>query len=96
MVATALVLKVLKQIWAQKHEKARRLRARIEAVLDWAKAHHYREGQNPAAGKVYLDQILDKTSNICNRRAITGRPRPTDPLCATRSSAEVGHHRKVI
>jgi integrase len=58
------VLKVLKPIWLTKHETARRLRARIEAVLDWATAHHYREGPNPARWKGHLDQILDKRDNI--------------------------------
>jgi integrase len=64
MVDTAMVLKVLKPIWTSKHETARRLRARIESVLDWATAHHYREGPNPVRWKGHLDQILDKTDNV--------------------------------
>jgi integrase len=61
---TSLVLKVLKPIWTEKHVTASRLRARIESALDWATAHHYRQGPNPAAWKNHLALILDKTANI--------------------------------
>jgi integrase len=60
----AIVLKVLRPIWTTKHETARRLRARIESVLDWARAHHYREGENPARWKGHLEKILDKPENV--------------------------------
>jgi integrase len=63
-VDTAVVLKVLKPIWTTKHETARRLRARIESVLDWARAHHYREGENPARWNGHLSEIFDKTVNV--------------------------------
>jgi integrase len=63
-VDTALVLKVLKPIWTTKHETARRLRPRIESVLDWARAHHYREGENPARWNGHLSEIFDKTENV--------------------------------
>ena len=63
-VDTALVLKVLKPIWTTKHETARRLRGRVESVLDWARAHHYREGENPARWNGHLSEILDKTDNV--------------------------------
>jgi integrase len=39
---------VLEPIWLTKAETAARLRARIERVLDWAKAHGHRTGENPA------------------------------------------------
>jgi hypothetical protein len=45
---TALVMKILEPIWTIKLETASRLRGRIEAVLDWAKAREYRSGENPA------------------------------------------------
>jgi integrase len=64
MVDTPLVLEVIKPIWLAKHETARRLRARIESVLDWATAHHYREGPNPARWKGHLSEALDKTDNV--------------------------------
>jgi integrase len=63
-VDTGLVLKALEPIWITKHETARRLRARIESVLDWAKARHYREGENPARWKGHLSKLLPKPSNV--------------------------------
>jgi integrase len=63
-VDTALVLKVLEPLWLTKHETARRLRARIESVLDWAKVHKYREGDNPARWKGHLDNLLAKPTEV--------------------------------
>jgi hypothetical protein len=81
LVDTALVLKVLKPLWTTKHVTASRLRTRIESALDWATAHHYRQGPNPAAWKNHLALILDKTTNIhLVESSITGR-------CPTRKSA---------
>src|SRR4051794_39956734 len=47
-VDTGIVLKALEPIWATKPETAGRVRGRVEAVLDWAKARGYRDGENPA------------------------------------------------
>jgi integrase len=63
-VDTALVLKVLKPLWTTKHVTAKNLRERIEATLDWARAHKYRDGENPARWKGHLDKILDKPDNV--------------------------------
>jgi len=52
------VLKVLKPIWSTKSETASRLRGRIERVLGYAKAKGWREGENPAAWKENLGNIL--------------------------------------
>lgn len=46
---TAAVLRVLDPIWTAKPETARRVRQRVEAVLDWAMARGHRpQGLNPA------------------------------------------------
>jgi integrase len=55
---TALVLKALKPIWKTKPETASRVRGRIEAVLDWARVHGYRTGENPARWKGNLKGAL--------------------------------------
>ncbi len=55
---TALVLRVLEPIWAEKPETASRLRQRIEKVLDSAKVRKQRDGENPARWKGHLDKIL--------------------------------------
>jgi integrase len=53
-----MVLKVLKPIWSTKNETARRVRGRIEAVLDWAKVHEMRSGENPARWRGGLQHAL--------------------------------------
>jgi len=55
---TALVLKVLEPIWTAKPETAGRVRGRIEAILDWAKARGYWAGENPARWRGHLDKLL--------------------------------------
>jgi hypothetical protein len=44
------VLKALSPIWLSKPETARRVRQRIRAVFDWAKAAGHRAGDNPVDG----------------------------------------------
>ena len=49
-IETPDVLRVLAPIWLTRPETARRVRQRIGAVLDWANAAGFREGENPVAG----------------------------------------------
>lgn len=58
------VLLVLEPIWKTKTETASRVRGRIEHILDWAKAHGHREGENPARWRGHLDKLLSKPSKI--------------------------------
>jgi integrase len=58
------VLKVLKPIWVEKPETASRLRGRLEAVLDFAKAQKWRSGENPARWKGTLDFLLPPTGRV--------------------------------
>jgi integrase len=55
---TALVLKAIEPMWATKPETAARLRGRIEAVLDWARARGFRHSENPARWRGHLDKLL--------------------------------------
>jgi integrase len=55
---TGLVVRVLQPIWTTKPETAGRVRGRIEAVLDYAKAIGFRNGENPAAWKGNLAHAL--------------------------------------
>jgi integrase len=57
-VDTEGVLKVLRPIWATKKETARRVRGRIEQILNAAKAEGLRTGENPALWRGHLDQVL--------------------------------------
>ena len=68
-VDTGLVLKVLEPIWTAKHETARRLRARIESVLDWAKVRGYRSGENPARWKGHLSRVAGEARQRSRRQA---------------------------
>lgn len=61
---TAAVLDVLKPMWAAKPETASRLRGRIEAVLDAAKAQGQRSGENPAAWRGHLSHLLPKRQKL--------------------------------
>ena len=63
-VDTALVVRALEPIWTTKTETATRVRQRIEAVLDWAKARGYRDGENPARWKGHLDSLLPSPGKI--------------------------------
>lgn len=60
----AAVLKCLKPIWTKKTETAKRVRQRVEAILDYAKAKSYRTGDNPAAWKGGLEPLLPKPNKI--------------------------------
>ena len=55
---TTLVLRVLQPIWAVKPDAATRLRQRLEATLDYARARGWRDGENPARWKGHLDHLL--------------------------------------
>jgi integrase len=61
---TAAVLGVLQPLWQRVPETASRLRGRIEAVLDYAKAHGWRSGENPAAWRGHLALILPKRGKL--------------------------------
>ncbi len=61
---TALVIQALKPIWRTKTETAIRTRGRIERILDWARASGFRTGENPAAWRGHLDQLLPAPGKI--------------------------------
>ena len=65
---TVLVLKVLEPIWTKVPWTARRLRGRIEMVLDWAKARDMRLGENPARWRGHLENLLPKKSKLLRVR----------------------------
>jgi integrase len=63
-VETGHVTRILEPIWTTKTETAKRLRGRIEAVLDYAKTHGWRTGENPARWKGHLSNILPKPRKV--------------------------------
>jgi integrase len=61
---TTLVMKIVEPLWSKKPETAARLRGRIEAVLDWATARAYRQGENPARWRGHLDKLLPARAKV--------------------------------
>ena len=58
------VLCVLRPIWTERTETAQKLRGRIERILDYAKTHGWRNGDNPALWRGHLANVLPKPSSV--------------------------------
>ncbi len=58
------ILSVLEPIWHKKTETACRLRARIEKILDWARARKHRDGPNPARWRGHMQVLLAAPNKI--------------------------------
>jgi integrase len=63
-ITTDAVLRCLTPLWTKKPETATRLRGRIEAVLDYAAARGWRDGQNPARWRGHLSNLLPPRSKV--------------------------------
>jgi integrase len=75
-ITTPLVLRVLQPIWTTKTETASRVRGRVEKVLDWCKTQGYRTGDNPAAWRGHLENLLSapqKTKKVEHHPALPWR-----------------------
>jgi integrase len=59
-IGTEDILAVLEPVWQSVPETARRVRMRLEKVLDAARVRGLRSGENPARWKGHLDHILPK------------------------------------
>jgi integrase len=62
LIDTSHIVSILSPIWATKTETAKRLRGRIEQVLNWATVSEHREGLNPARWRGHLDVLMGKTT----------------------------------
>jgi integrase len=61
----AAVIRVLEPIWLEKLETARRVRQRIERILEWAVSMGYRsEGANPARWRGHLENVFARPSRM--------------------------------
>jgi integrase len=63
-ITTQDILDILQPLWKRVPETAKRLRGRIENVLDAAKAKGQRSGENPARWRGHLDQLLPKRQRL--------------------------------
>ncbi|MFN3130562.1 tyrosine-type recombinase/integrase [Roseibium sp.] len=61
------MVRLLQPIWLEKAESARRIRSRIEAVLDYAAARKLRSGDNPARLKGNLDHLLPSQKTVAKK-----------------------------
>src|SRR5262249_42671196 len=89
---TGLVLRVLEPIWRTKPETASRVRGRIEAILDWAKVHGLRQGENPAQWRGHLQHSLPAKLKV-RRGGDPARP-PPSPL--TRLLSQQHRHKGAV
>jgi integrase len=89
-VDTALVLKTIEPIWGTKPETASRLRGRIEAVLDWARARGFRHGENPARWRGHLDKLLPARRKIARVKHHAALPFAEIPAFMNELRARVG------
>jgi integrase len=71
---TPRVLSVLEPIWTQVPETARRIRNRIELVLDYAAAHGMRTGDNPARWRGLLENLLPDQRKANGRKHLAAMP----------------------
>jgi len=67
------VLSVLKPLWHNKTITAKRVRHRIEKILDYAIAAKYRSGDNPARWSI-LKHLLAQPEKIARRRHLAALP----------------------
>ncbi len=90
-ITTADVLRCLKPIWTTRHETAKRVRGRIEKVLDAAKARNLRKGENPGQWRGNLDHLLSTNKRPVRRHpamplddvaTFVGRLREADSIAA--------------
>ena len=80
-----LVLSVIKPIWDSKRATARILRNKIESILDYAIAHEYRAGPNPAKWRENLKLILPDHSEDTRHHAAVPYDSVPDLMRALRS-----------
>ncbi len=86
-VGTPDIMRILTPIWLTKAETARRLRQRIGVVMEWAKAHGYRGGDNPVSG---VANGLPKQSGMADHHAAMPFAEVPQFLAMLRSSTEQG------
>lgn len=63
-IETGHVTEIIEPLWTSKPETASRIRGRIEAVLDYAKARGWRDGENPARWKGHLANLLPARAKV--------------------------------
>ncbi len=65
---------ILTPIWTTKTETAKRVRGRIEAVLDWATVTGHRSGDNPARWRGNLDSVQASPNKVAKKQHFAALP----------------------
>jgi len=63
-IETGHITRILEPIWVTKAETAARVRGRVETVLDYAKVHGWRAGENPARWRGHLENVLPARGKV--------------------------------
>jgi integrase len=90
IVATADVLRALQPVWNKRPETGRRLRGRIEVILDWARAQALRDGENPARWRGHLKNLLPTHSKVRSVKHRPAMPYASVPGLMTKLAADSG------
>ncbi len=85
-----MVTKALVPIWTTKAETARRVRGRIESILDWATVRGHRQGDNPARWRGHLEMALPARTRLSGPRRHAALPIDEMPEFMIRLRAAVG------
>lgn len=64
LIDTNDIIEILEPMWKTKTETAKRLRGRIENVLDWAAVRKFRSGENPARWRGHMDKLLPSPAKV--------------------------------
>lgn len=70
------VLMCLSPVWTEKHETARRLAQRIKTVLDVARSHGFREGENPVTAVKEANVLPKVRAKVAHHDAMQWRDVP--------------------
>ena len=95
-VDTGLVLQVLEPIWTTKSETAKRVRGRVEFILDWARVSGYRSGENPARWRGNLDKLLPKQAKIRKVKHHAAMPYDALPAFMEKLTQEEGNAARAL
>jgi integrase len=87
---TSLVMRVIEPIWTTKTETASRVRARIEAVMDWAATRGFRKGDNPARWDGHLENLLPAKTKVAKVEHLDAMPYAALPEFMTRLRGDAG------
>jgi hypothetical protein len=68
-ITTSDMVAILKPIWATKNPTAKKVRNRVELILDAEKAAGHRSGNNPAAWRGNLKAILPPSSKVHKKKS---------------------------